>query len=300
MSALFLAFVSALLLGGYEIARKAAVAKDTAERMLVTATTAGALTLVPIVLLSILAPDVAASADLTVRWLSPTRAHARLGQSDPRHWRLDLCLRGHCAPAAQRVASPLRATSPGLHTAGRHSAVRRTPGSARVAPGCSSSSPATSASPGSVRRKVSTTARALGWPLLGFGLFLSAASGLYDKYLLQEVLLPPTTLQFWFLAYGSVLQWFFMRFKERGSERKPFRIEHRALLAGLFLALADQFYLRSLAIPGAMVALIALVRRSSLLVSFTLGGLLFREKLLLQKAAPLTLIFVGLGLLLWR
>lgn len=298
MSALFLAFISALLLGGYEIARKAAVATDTAERMLVTATTAGALTLVPVVLLSILAPDTAASVGLTVRWLAPREHLLVLGKAT-----LVTGVWISAYEAIQHlplsVASPLRATSPVFTLLGAILLYGERPaplewlgmlvilsgylGFAWLGP------------------KEGIDYLKSPWvALLGFGLFLSAASGLYDKYLLQEVLLPPTTLQFWFLAYGSVLQWLFMRFKERGTERKPFRIEHRALLAGLFLALADQFYLRSLAIPGAMVALIALVRRSSLLVSFTLGGLLFREKLLLQKAAPLTLIFVGLGLLLWR
>lgn len=298
MPALFLAFISALLLGGYEIARKAAVAKDTAERMLVTATTAGALTLVPVVVLSVVAPEVAAAADLTVRWLEPHEQLLVFGKA--------ALVTGVWISAYEAiqhlplsVASPLRATSPVFTLLGAILLYGERPaplewlgmlvilsgylGFAWLGP------------------KEGIDYFKSPWiALLGFGLFLSAASGLYDKYLLQEVRSPPTTLQFWFLAYGSVLQWLFMRWKERGHERRPFQIERRALLAGLFLALADQFYLRSLAIPGAMVALVALVRRSSLLVSFTLGGLLFREKLLFQKAAPLALIFLGLGLLLWR
>lgn len=297
MPALFLAFVSALLLGGYEIARKAAVAKDTAERMLVTATTAGTLTLLPIVLLSLLAPELAVSLDLSIRLLEP-REHLLVFGKAALVTGVWISAYEAVAHLPLSVASPLRATSPVLTLLGAILLYGERPsplewlgmlvilsgylGFAWLGP------------------KEGIDYLSSPWiALLGFGLFLSAASGLYDKYLLQEVLLPPTTLQFWFLAYGSALQWAFMRYKERGQIRRPFRIERRAVVAGLFLALADQFYLRSLAVPGAMVALIALVRRSSLLVSFSLGGLIFREKLLLQKAAPLALIFVGLGLLLW-
>jgi len=296
--ALFLAFVSALLLGGYEIARKAAVAKDSAERMLVTATTAGTLTLVPVVILSIVRPDVAASIDLSVRWLDFGEHVLVFGKA--------ALVTGVWISAYEAiqhlplsVASPLRATSPVFTLLGAIVLYGERP------------------APVEWLGMVIILAGYLGFAwlgpkegidyfkspwiaLLGFGLFLSAGSGLYDKYLLQERQLPPTTLQFWFLLYGSGLQWAFMRYKERGQVRAPFRIERRAVLAGLFLALADQFYLRALAMPGALVALIALVRRASLLVSFTLGGVLFREKLLLQKAAPLVLIFVGLALLLWR
>jgi len=298
VTALLLAFASALLLGGYEVARKAAVAKDTPERMLVTATFAGLVTLLPMVALSALFPDVAASLDLRVHLLTP-RAHVLvLGKS--------VLVSGVWIAAYEAiqhlplsVAAPLRATSPVFTLLGAILLYGERPGPLEWAGmlvilagylGFAWLGP-----------KEGIDYRKSPWiALLGFGLLLSAASGLYDKYLLQEVRLPPTSLQFWFLLYGSALQWAFLVYQERGRPRRPFRIERTAVLAGVLLALADQFYLRAVAIPGALIALIALVRRSSLLVSFTLGGLVFREKLLLQKAAPLGLILLGLGLLLLR
>lgn len=298
MTALLLAFVSALLIGGYEVARKAAVARDSAERMLVTATSAGALALLPAVLLSLLAPRLASELDLTVRW--PTlHEHVLLLTKAALVSGVWICAYEAVRHLPISVAAPLRATAPILTLLGAIVLYAERPqphewagmliilagylGFAWLGP-----------------KEGIDYLRSPWVALLGFGLILSAASGLYDKYLLQAAKLPPTTLQFWFLAYGAGLQWALLLARQHGQPSRPFRIEPMALLAGLLLVLADQFYLRALAIPGSMVSLIALVRRASVLVSFTLGGLVFREKLLLQKVAPLTLIVLGLGLLLLK
>jgi len=294
--ALLLAFVSALLIGGYEVARKAAVGKDSAERMLVTATSAGTVALLPALGLSILAPELSSELDLTIRWLSFTEhllvlCKAALVSSV---W---ICAYEAVRHLPLSVAAPLRSTAPVLTLLGAILLYGERP----------------SASEGLGMAIILVGYLGFAWlgpkegidylrspwvALLGLGLILSAASGLYDKYLLQSVELPPTTLQFWFLAYGAGLQWLLLKVRERAKPPRRFRLERWAVLAGLLLAVADQFYLRSLSIPGTMVSLVAMVRRASVLVSFTLGGLVFREKLLLQKAAPLALIVLGLGLLL--
>jgi drug/metabolite transporter (DMT)-like permease len=41
---------------------------------------------------------------------------------------------------------------------------------------------------------------------LFLGTLIGSASGLYDKYLLQQLALPPFTLQFWFTLYGAVFR----------------------------------------------------------------------------------------------
>jgi bacterial/archaeal transporter family protein len=296
VAALLLAFVSALLIGGYEVARKAAVGRDTPERMLVTATGSGALALLPAVLLSLVLPDRADAWGLTIAWLTP-RDHALVLAKAALVSGVWVCAYEAIRHLPLSVAAPLRATAPVLTLLGAITLYAERPepqewagmlvilvgylGFAWLGP-----------------KEGIDYLRSPWVALLGLGLVLSAASGLYDKYLLQHAQVPPTTLQFWFLAYGTGLQWALLTLRERGRPRQPFRIEPTAVLAGLLLVLADQFYLRALAIPGTMVSMIALVRRSSVLVSFTLGGLLFRERLLRQKAAPLGLILVGLGLLL--
>lgn len=135
--------------------------------------------------------------------------------------------------------------------------------------------------------------------ILVLGTAIGATSGLYDKLLLQGARLPPTTLQFWFSLYGLVLQlgvayWFWWRLPQRSA----FRVRGLAALVGCLLMAADQFYFRCLSDPEALVSVVSLARRSSVLVSFTLGGWLFREQRLRQKGKALLLVLAGLALLI--
>jgi transporter family protein len=138
--------------------------------------------------------------------------------------------------------------------------------------------------------------RANRWLLLLLGgTLVGAGSGLYDKVLLQSMNIAPTTLQFWFATYNMVLQtplvaavWWPRRSLD------PFRWRGSVVAVGAFLVLADQLYFRSLASDGALVSVVTLVRRSNVLVSFALGGWLFRERLLARKAIGLIVIAIGL------
>jgi transporter family protein len=69
-------------------------------------------------------------------------------------------------------------------------------------------------------------------------------------------------------------------------------------LVGALLVLADQFYFRALSDESALVSVVAMARRGSVLVSFTLGGLLFGEQLLKKKAVALFILLCGLVALL--
>lgn len=135
------------------------------------------------------------------------------------------------------------------------------------------------------------------WVLLA-GTLVGAASGLYDKVLLQRMMLPPVTLQFWFTTYNLLLQTLVVAalwWPRRSIQRFEWR--RSVLLVGALLVIADQLYFRALASPGALLSVISLVRRSNVLVSFALGGWLFREQLLARKATGLALIALGLVVL---
>lgn len=135
--------------------------------------------------------------------------------------------------------------------------------------------------------------------ILVVGTLIGASSGLYDKLLLQGVRLPPTTLQFWFSVYGLLLQLGIAYcFWWRSPERTAFRAAGMAPLVGCLLMAADQFYFRCLSDPEALVSVVSLTRRSSVLVSFTLGGWLFRERRLRQKGGALLLVLAGLAMLI--
>ena len=69
-------------------------------------------------------------------------------------------------------------------------------------------------------------------------------------------------------------------------------------LISIFLCIADYVYFYSLSLDGALVSVISMVRRSSVLVSFMLGALLFHEKNLRSKAIDLALVLLSM-VLLW-
>ena len=134
---------------------------------------------------------------------------------------------------------------------------------------------------------------------------LGALSGLYNKYLMASPIdggvgLPRLTVQCWYNFYqmgimgamGMVL-WFPKR-----KESTPFRWRWSILLISVFLSVADYVYFYSLSLDGALISVVSMVRRSSVLVSFMLGALLFHEKNLRSKAIDLALVLLSM-VLLW-
>lgn len=70
-------------------------------------------------------------------------------------------------------------------------------------------------------------------------------------------------------------------------------------LISLFISMADFAYFYALSDDNALIAVISMIRRGSVIVSFTAGAMLFKEKNLKAKALDLALILVGLTLLCW-
>ena len=74
----------------------------------------------------------------------------------------------------------------------------------------------------------------------------------------------------------------------------PFHWSWAIPLISIFLSLADLAYLYSLNQSEAMISVVSMVRRSSVIISFACGALLFKEKNLKSKALDLLFILVGM------
>jgi len=132
---------------------------------------------------------------------------------------------------------------------------------------------------------------------------LGAISGLYDKHLMATddgLGLPRLTVQCWYNFYQCIMMgvmlmllWFPKR-----KQSTPFRWRWSILLISIFLSVADYVYFYCLSLDGALISVVSMVRRSSVLVSFMLGALLFHEKNLRSKAIDLALVMLSM-LLLW-
>lgn len=131
---------------------------------------------------------------------------------------------------------------------------------------------------------------------------LGALSGLYDKYLMAVdggLGLPRLTVQCWYNFYQCLMMgaMVIVLWWPKRHEGTPFRWRWSILFISLFLSIADYVYFYSLSLDGALVSVVSMVRRSSVLVSFMLGALLFHEKNLRSKAIDLALVLLSMFLL---
>jgi len=130
---------------------------------------------------------------------------------------------------------------------------------------------------------------------------LGAASGLYDKYLMASVQdggvgLNRMVVQSWYNIYQMILMgiilctvWFPKR-----RQLTPFRWDGAIVFISIFLSLADFAYLYALSLPGAMISVVSMVRRGSVIVSFITAVLFFREHNVKAKAIDLLLVLLGM------
>lgn len=134
---------------------------------------------------------------------------------------------------------------------------------------------------------------------------LGALSGLYDKYLLAPTAsggqgLPAVFVQSWFNVYQMLMMglalWWWVKAKGRPDAE---RFEWRWTIVGisLFLCAADMFYFYALSFEGALIAVVSMTRRTSVLVSFLFGAFLLQERNVKSKAVDLLLVLLSLVLL---
>ncbi len=130
--------------------------------------------------------------------------------------------------------------------------------------------------------------------LIGLAAIVGAASGLYDKFLLQRV--EPMVVQSWFNIYqvlimGTVLLlvWF-----PRRKTSTPFTWKWTILCISIFLSLADFAYFYALSLDDVMISIVSMVRRGSVLVSFIFGAMIFNERNLKNKLVDLLLVFISM------
>lgn len=127
---------------------------------------------------------------------------------------------------------------------------------------------------------------------------LGAVSALFDKYLL--VRFNNMFVQAWSNFY-QLVQMTVVLFALWWPTRKsttPFHWKWSIILISVFLTLADYAYFCSLSSSLSMVSIVSMIRRSSVIVSFLCGALLFHEKNLRSKAVDLALVLLGLIFLL--
>ena len=135
-----------------------------------------------------------------------------------------------------------------------------------------------------------------------------AASGLYDKYLMSHGF-DRMTVQVWYSYYQMAMMTvilFVLWYPKR--KHTSYCCHHNRcavcdacifcchiyFFISLFLVCADFVYFYALSYPDSMISIVSMVRRSSVVVSFIAGAFLFREKNIRSKSFDLILVLLGM------
>lgn len=147
-----------------------------------------------------------------------------------------------------------------------------------------------------------------------------AVSGLYDKFLLAPAsaggkALPSMFVQSWFNVYQmffmlvALLWWWRANVLPRHglssssndkniqteiTEHETFTWRWTIVGISLFLCAADMCYFHALSLDGALISVVSMTRRSSVLVSFLFGVFVLKERNVRSKSIDLLLVLLSL------
>ena len=124
-----------------------------------------------------------------------------------------------------------------------------------------------------------------------------SVSGLYDKYLMT--CLDRMNVQVWYNFYqlaimGVIL---FTLWYPGRKKSTPFQWRNTIPFISILLVLADFVYFYALSYEDSMISIISLVRRSGVVVSFIAGAIWFKERNLKAKFIDLLLVLAGMYLI---
>lgn len=295
---IILGVVSAFLLGIYDVNKKVAVKDNAVLPALFLSTVAGFALMLPVICLSQMTPNIMQHAQLYVQPITFTQ-HLMLMLKSllvACSWVFAYFAIKHLPVS---IVTPIRAISPVLTLIAAMLIFRERPSAKQFA--------GMAIMFGSFYY-FSTVGKLEGikfhrnkWVIFVFlAMILGAASGIYDKFLLSAERFSPITVQAWFSFYlvvilGAIvlLFWYPVR-----SKTTPFQWRWSIVAVGVLLIFADFLYFKALTFDGAMISIISIVRRTSVVVSFTAGAIIFKELNTSKKAFALCGVLVGLFIIL--
>lgn len=128
---------------------------------------------------------------------------------------------------------------------------------------------------------------------------IGTTSTLYDKWLIQRLGYTPVQVQVWFTIYlGLIFTVYFFAFWWPQRKRStPFVWRWSIPLIGILLYIADYAYFVAVSNPDALIIVLSILRRCSVVVSFLAGAFLFKEVNKRKKAWVLLGILAGVLLI---
>lgn len=142
-----------------------------------------------------------------------------------------------------------------------------------------------------------TSNKGIAWMLAS--VLTGAASALYDKHIIGH--LEPLFVQSWTNVYITAIMaliLFGVRLKEKASFRK-LEWDWKLPLIAVLITVSDALYFFAIKDDGALLSVISMIRRSSVIITFLFGAIIFKEHNIRDKAVDLLILMSGIVLLLF-
>lgn len=124
-----------------------------------------------------------------------------------------------------------------------------------------------------------------------------ALSGLYDKYLMNRY--DVMSVQVYYTFYQAIIMGIITLFLWAPTREKttPFKFKWAIAYISLFLVTADFVYFYALTLPDSMISVVSTIRRSGVVVPFLYGAIVLRDKNIKLKIIDLIGVLIGMFLL---
>lgn len=149
---------------------------------------------------------------------------------------------------------------------------------------------------------------------IGISVFSGVASALYDKFVITKM--DPMTVLCWSNLYILIILCMVLGIKTLIDRRRAaigkdtsevtpkdgncrFRWDWNLLATAIIIVGADALYFQSLAQEGAMLSIISIIRRCSVVVTFAGSAILFKEHNIKSKAIDLAVLLAGVAILVF-
>ena len=131
------------------------------------------------------------------------------------------------------------------------------------------------------------------------GTLLGSVSGLYDKFLVHNF--NKMAMQAWSAIYqvALLIPVILFLWYPRRAANTPFQWRWAIPMIGLFLVVADFLYFYAIGCEGSLISVISALRRGGVIISFTLGAVVFQEKNIKKKGWLLLGIVTGVIILVF-
>lgn len=292
---LILAFVSAILLGLYEVFKKVSLKENAVIPVIFISILFSCLTLVPFLIVSEFSPETLKN---SVFFVPQVNFHAHMlfvlkATIVLTSWLFAYFALKHLPLS---LASPIKATQPMWTVLGAVLIFSEKLNGYQIAGVATTLVSFFMFSFAGKKEGISFRTNKWFWFIV-MATLTGAISGLYDKYLLK--IYDPMSVQVYYTFYQAIIMGIITLFLWAPTRKKttPFHFKWAIFFISFFLVTADFVYFYALSENGSMISVVSTIRRSGVIVPFLYGAFVMHDKNIKLKIIDLVGVLIGMFLL---